>query len=136
MKMFLGEYNPSITEGSRVALPKRMREQIESNNLVLAKGFEKCIFVYAKEDWLVEANRQVEDIGDKGKTRKMSRYLYTSATEVVMDSQGRFVVSPALKSYAGIKSKTAVLGVGNRIEIWDDKTWCEYKKTAFDEPLQ
>jgi len=41
MKMFLGEYNPNLTEGSRLALPKKMREQIASDQIVLTKGLRR-----------------------------------------------------------------------------------------------
>ena len=61
MKMFLGEYQPNITDGSRISLPKKLREQIEGDEVILSKGFERCIFVYDKEDWLLEAQKQVEN---------------------------------------------------------------------------
>jgi len=40
MKMFLGEYQPNITDGSRISLPKKLREQIEGDEVILSKGFE------------------------------------------------------------------------------------------------
>ncbi len=52
MRMFLGEYQPNITEGSRIALPKKLREQITGGEVILSRGFEKCVFVYDKEDWV------------------------------------------------------------------------------------
>ena len=50
MKMFLGEYQPNLTDGSRLALPKKLREQILGDEVVLSRGFEKCIFVYDKQE--------------------------------------------------------------------------------------
>ena len=41
MKMFLGEYQPNLTDGSRLALPKKLREQILGDEIVLSRGFEK-----------------------------------------------------------------------------------------------
>ena len=125
MKMFLGEYSPNITEGSRISLPKKIREQLD-NGVVLAKGFEKCIYIYDKKDWITEAKKQVENSGGSAKIRDLERYLYTSAIETEIDSQGRIVIPANLKEYAGISIKTVVAGVGDRVEIWDEGKWKEH----------
>jgi len=123
MKMFLGEYQPNITEGSRIALPKKLREQINSEEVILSRGFEKCVFVYDKEDWVLEAQKQLEKPITDMQTRNLKRYLYASATESSIDDQGRFVVPTNLKDYADLSKKTVVIGAGDHIEIWDLETW-------------
>lgn len=123
MKMFLGEYNPNITEGSRIALPKKLRDQISSEQVVLSKGFEKCVLVYDKDDWAEKAEKQIRDNWNEMKKGDLERYLYTSASETGIDSQGRIVIPGDLKEYAGIKKKLAVIGVGDHIELWDYESW-------------
>ena len=123
MKMFLGEYNPNITDGSRIALPKKFREQLSEDELVLSKGFDKCIFIYAKEDWSEKVQKQVENSAGTIKRTDLERYLFTSASEVSVDSQGRLVIPSNLKDYAQIDTRTAVIGVGDHIEIWDHEMW-------------
>jgi len=125
MRMFLGEYQPNITEGSRLALPKKLREQIRGDELVLSKGFEKCIFVYDKEDWVVEANKQVENPISDSKTRDLKRYMYAGAVESTIDAQGRIVLPNSLREYADISKRTSVIGAGDHIEIWDLNNWKE-----------
>ena len=129
MKMFLGEYNPNLTEGSRLALPKKMREQIASDQVVLTKGFEKCVYIFDKEDWSEQAIKQIENssIEGQGKIRDLERYIYTSAVESNVDAQGRFVVPSSLTDYAEISDSTTIVGVGNRIEVWSKNNWEEYK---------
>lgn len=124
--MFLGEYQPNITEGSRIALPKKLREQITSGEVILSKGFEECVFVYDKEDWLVEAQKQVEKPITDSYVRNLKRYLYASACESSIDDQGRFVVPSNLKEYANLDKKTIVIGAGDHIEIWDQDKWDTY----------
>ncbi len=126
MKMFLGEYNPNITEGSRIALPKKLRDQIQGSEVILSRGFEKCIFVYAKEDWVDEAQKQIENPITDLKTRDLKRYMYASATETSIDSQGRLVLPSNLKAYAQLDIATCVLGAGDHIEIWDLTHWHTY----------
>jgi MraZ protein len=123
MKMFLGEYQPNITEGSRIALPKKLREQINSEEVILSRGFEKCVFVYDKEDWVLEAQKQLEKPITDMQNRNLKRYLYASAMESAIDDQGRFVVPTSLKDYADLNKKTVVIGAGDHIEIWDLETW-------------
>ena len=123
MRMFLGEYQPNITEGSRIVLPKKLREQVRGDDLILSKGFEKCIFVYDKEDWVTEAQKQVENPISDAKTRDLKRYMYAGASESAIDSQGRIVLPASLLSYAEINKKTAVVGAGDHVEIWDLDNW-------------
>jgi MraZ protein len=123
MRMFLGQYEPNITEGSRIALPKKLRDQIAGDEVIMSRGFEKCIFVYAKEDWLAEAAKQVESPITDVKTRDIKRYMYASAAEAGIDAQGRLVIPGNLLNYAGIDKSTAVVGAGDHIEIWDLDTW-------------
>jgi MraZ protein len=121
--MFLGEYQPNITEGSRIALPKKLRDQIHGDEVILARGFEKCIFLYDKEDWMTEANKQVENPITDSRTRDLKRYMFAGATESAVDAQGRLVLPANLKDYAGVDKKTAVIGAGDHIEIWDWTAW-------------
>lgn len=123
MRMFLGEYQPNITEGSRIALPKKLREQIRGDELILSRGFEKCIFVYDKEDWVSEAQKQVENPISDAKTRDLKRFMYAGATEAVVDTQGRIVIPSNLLEYAAVGKKTSVIGAGDHIEIWDFDNW-------------
>jgi MraZ protein len=128
MKMFLGEYQPNITEGSRIALPKKLREQINGDELILSKGFESCIFAYDKEDWLTEAQKQIENPITDSRTRDLKRYMYSGAVETTIDAQGRIVVPGNLKDYAGIKQKTVVIGAGDHVEIWDVEKWNKHSE--------
>lgn len=128
MRMFLGEYQPNITEGSRIALPKKLREQIRGDELILSRGFEQCVFIYDKEDWAKEAQKQIDNPISDSKTRDFKRYMYAGAIEVSIDEQGRIVIPNLLKDYAGITKKTAVIGAGDHIEIWELDNWTKHLK--------
>lgn len=123
MRLFLGEYQPNVTNGSRLALPKSLRNQIPGESVILSKGFEKCIFGYAREDWEIEAFKQVESPISNASARKLKRYMFSGASEVSLDVQGRFVVPSNLKAYAGIDKNVVVIGAGDHFEIWDSGGW-------------
>jgi MraZ protein len=124
--MFLGEYQPNITEGSRIALPKKIRDQISDGMVILSRGFEKCIFGYAKEDWVKESQKQVDSPISDPKTRDLKRYMFSNAAEAEVDSQGRIVLPANLKTYAEIQKKAVIIGAGDHLEIWDSGLWNEY----------
>ncbi len=128
--MFLGEYNPNLTSGNRIVLPKKHREQLGGKTVVVSKGFDKCILVYAVDDWASRVERQVDNLVAEASAPRadLERYLYTSAQEARVDAQGRIVLPSNLVTYAGIRSETAVIGVGDHIEIWDLNTWQKHFK--------
>lgn len=123
MRMFLGEYKPNITEGSRIALPKKLRDQIRGEEVILSRGFEMCVFVYDKEDWAAEAQKQIENPITDARTRDIKRYMYSGAADVTIDLQGRIVIPGNLKEYAGLGKNLAVVGAGDHIEIWNLDSW-------------
>lgn len=123
MKMFLGEYFPNVTNGSRLALPKKLRDQITGDEVILSRGFENCIFLYDRSTWMSEAVKQVDNPISDPKTRELKRYMYSAASESNIDSQGRIVIPTNLKDYAKIDSKVCVIGAGDHVEIWDLDAW-------------
>ena len=129
MKMFLGEYQPNLTEGARVALPKKLRDQIGGNSIILSRGFERCIFGYDRDDWLKEAEKQVSLPISDSKVRTLKRYMFSGAADVELDSQGRFVIPQSLKEYAQIEGEMIVIGAGDHFEIWNSAVWGKHLET-------
>lgn len=123
MKMFLGEYQPNLTEGARVALPKKLRDQINGVSVILSRGFEHCIFGYDKEEWLKEAEKQVSLPISDSRVRTLKRYMFSTASDVELDAQGRFVIPQSLKEYAQIEGDVVVIGAGDHFEIWNNENW-------------
>ena len=60
--------------------------------------------------------------------RSFTRYMFGGAVEVEVDSIGRVLVPDFLRDRAGLKSKVVLIGVQNRLEIWNEKSWSEYKR--------
>ena len=126
--MFLGEYQPNITKGNRIALPKKLREQVVGEEIILAKGFEKCVFVYDRGDWAQEWQKQVDNPITDLKTRQLKRYVFSGAVDTSIDEQGRFVVPQSLRTYAELDKEIVVIGAGDHVELWDSALWAEHLK--------
>lgn len=128
--VFFGEYSISVTEGGRIAIPKKIRENLKGDVFVLTKGFDVCLAGYDKEDWnkrtqaLLEVSLLEKDNIDK------RRMLFSGANEIVIDDQGRLVIPKALSEYMGLSNgRVRIVGVGDHFEIWDEARWSEYMKS-------
>ena len=128
MKLFLGEYDHALDERSRLMLPRKIRQEIEAREIVLARGYDGCIFGFDINAWEKEAQKHLETPVTDQKAREVRRYLFSGAEKVEMDKLGRIVLPQTLKVYATITRDIKVVGAGDHFELWDTKRWIEYEK--------
>ena len=57
--------------------------------------------------------------------RALLRLTYSGANEAVPDRQGRILVPPFLREYAGINGDCVIVGVGHAIEVWSQEGWAQ-----------
>ena len=126
MSVFLGEFQHSLDDRGRLSLPKKIREELASIEVVLTRGFDSCIFGYEKSTWLSQAEKQLEIPIFEEKGRNLRRYIFSGAVTAEIDKLGRVLVPVNLKEYAGISGEIVIIGAGDHFEIWDSKKWKEY----------
>ncbi|MBI5620278.1 division/cell wall cluster transcriptional repressor MraZ [Candidatus Gottesmanbacteria bacterium] len=129
MKLFLGEYDHSLDDRGRVTLPAKLRQEIQDRDLVLAKGFEPCIFGFDRESWEREAAKHLDTPVTDEEGRKIRRYMFAGAQKAEIDKLGRILLPAQLKEYAFIVRDIMVIGAGDHFEIWDHKRWEDYAKS-------
>ena len=130
--MFYGQAKHSIDAKGRVILPSKYREDLGESFFVL-RGFEKCLFVYTKEDYReLEAKIKALPISNDG--GRIQRYIFNYTELVTTDKQGRFVIPPGLREFAGLNKDIIIAGASSRIEIWDVEEYEKYEKQTEDEP--
>lgn len=127
--MFIGEYSHSIDSKKRLAVPFKFRNELK-NKIVVTRGLDKCLFIYPMKAWGELANKLgTLPVGESG-TRSFTRLMLAGAVDAEVDKQGRILIPDYLKEYAGLKKNVVVAGLYNRLEIWDEKKWNEYKNKA------
>lgn len=124
--MFIGEYNHSIDEKGRIAIPVKFREEL-GRGAVVTRGLDNCLFVYTADEWKKLADKLATLPISKANTRAFSRLMLAGAMDCEVDKQGRIMLPEFLRKFAGIKRKAVVAGLFNRLEIWDESTWNKYK---------
>ncbi len=126
--MILGTYKPNLNDKGRIALPKKIRNEISGERIVLSIGFEECIFGFEEKTWekvvASDINRPLSDL----EGRKLRRKMCAQATIVELDSQGRFVIPEELLNYAQINDEILIIGAGDHFEIWSKENWEKYSK--------
>lgn len=125
--MFIGEYTHTLDPKKRLALPAKFRKEL-GRKAVVTKGLDNCLFVYPIKQWeKVTESFSNLSMGQSG-ARAFNRNMLAGAFEIEVDSMGRLLVPELLKDFAGLKKEVSVLGVSNRIELWDKKKWEAYRK--------
>ncbi len=124
--MLIGEYNHTLDPKKRLSMPSKWRKEL-GKKLVLTRGLDNCLFVYPLREW----QKITEKIGQlplgQADTRSFNRFFLSGAVEVEVDSVGRILVPDFLKEFAKLDAKVVLAGIHDRVEIWDEKKWTEYK---------
>ena len=121
--MFRGEFEHNIDDKGRVTIPAKFRDELGADFFV-TKGLDNCLFVFSREEWesFEEKLRQLP----MSSGRASHRFFLSGAAECTLDKQGRVLVPPNLRNHAGLAKDVVVVGVSNRVEIWDKAKWIEY----------
>ncbi|NUP45759.1 MAG: division/cell wall cluster transcriptional repressor MraZ [Catenulispora sp.] len=134
--MFLGTYTPSLDDKGRLILPARFRDEL-AGGLVVTKGQERCLAVWTAAGFaeLTEQMRSavrpgVPDAVIGRPSRDYHRVFFASAYDCAPDAQGRIVIPPPLRQYAGLTRECVVIGADTRLEIWDAAAWADYLSAA------
>jgi|SRR3989338_3155297 len=124
--MLIGEYQHTLDPKKRLAIPSKLRKEL-GEQAVLTRGLNNCLSLYPMHEWQKFTVKLSELPVGSGDTRSFSRLMFASAVEVEFDQLGRILIPEYLKTYAGLKQKTVIAGVSNRLEIWDEERWINYK---------
>lgn len=124
--MFIGEYTHTIDEKRRLAIPSKFRRAL-GKKAVITRGLENCLVLYPLQEWEALAKKLASLPTSRGEARGFTRLMLAGAMDVSLDSLGRILIPEYLTKYAVLKKNVAVIGLGNRIEVWDEKKWQEYK---------
>jgi len=126
---FMGTYTPKLDDKGRLFLPAKFRDRL-AEGLVVTQGQENCLVVWPTDVFMEEARRaQATPMTVRG-ARDYARILFAGADEGSLDKQGRIGIPATLREYADLERDVVVIGVMDRIEIWDPTRWREYSTGA------
>ena len=127
--MFIGEYHYLLDLKRRLAIPAKFRESFRGK-AVITKGLDGCLFVYPIIVW----EKLAEKLGNlplgERKTRQFVRLVLAGAIEADMDKQGRILIPSYLAEFAQLEKDVIVIGLYDRLEIWNKDAWEGSRKEA------
>lgn len=132
--MFIGEFHHSIDAKGRLIMPAKFREQL-NEFCVITRGIDQCLFIYPIEEWKILLEKVNGLPVNRKDARQFSRFFLSGACECEFDKQGRINLSTPLMNYAGLSKDCVIIGVSNRIEIWEKEKWTQYFDFSVDSIL-
>jgi len=125
-EMFQGAAQLNLDGKSRLAIPAKYREELLetcAGSLVLTADADGCLLVYPQPEWLPIRDKLNKLSSFNPRIRALQRLLIGHAEDVVMDSAGRVLISPVLRSYAALDKSVMLIGQGGKFELWDEAKW-------------
>lgn len=120
--MLMGEYCHNVDNKGRLIMPAKFREDI-GNRFVITKGLDGCLFIYSPSSWEKIISNLISLPFTKKDARTFMRFFLASANDEELDKQGRINIPNNLLEYAKIKKECIIIGVLDRLEIWDLATY-------------
>lgn len=134
--MLLGEYEYKIDQKGRIAIPAKLRKDLQEG-LVLSRGLDPCIVVYPLSEWNQISSRLSNLPSNLEKNRRWNRFTFGSAfSPEKIDAQGRIALPSFLAEYAGIKETVTIVGCNSYLEFWSKERWEEEKRRMIEEAPQ
>jgi MraZ protein len=122
---FTGQYDFVIDSKNRINIPSIFRKQLhksDKNRFVITRGIDRCIWVYPLGEW-EKIEKELSQLSSLSRTnRTFLRNHLRHAKIVSSDDQGRLILTKSLIEHANILKDITIIGVLNKIEIWDNAT--------------
>jgi MraZ protein len=131
--MLIGEYIHTIDIKNRISLPVKFRKEL-GKKIIITPGLDQCLFIFTSKEWQKVSKRLSDSDSDlsflQADKRSFNRFMFGRATEVEVDSIGRILIPDFLKDRINLKDKAAIIGVEDRVEIWNDRVWSQYREVV------
>jgi len=122
MTFFTGKYESKLDTKGRLVLPSKFKGQLPEdggNELIIQQGFEPCLYIYP----LLEFKKVLSKVSGLSEFNEENRQLqlnfFSSISTVELDDNGRFLLQKNMLSYAQLQKDVILIGMGNKILIWD-----------------
>lgn len=130
--MFQGHATCNLDVKSRLMIPAKFRKYMKpeaDNKLILTRGMENCVLVYPQDEW-EKVKIALSGYNSFNKDQRFFiREFFMYVNECELDSQNRILIPPQLKEYAQLDKEVVMLGLMDKMEIWNPKLKDEYDKS-------
>lgn len=129
--MFRG-INPLLLDNKgRLAMPAKYRDRLQefcAGQLVLTIDRDRCLLIYPLPVWEEVERRLIQLSSTNSQARSLKRLLLGHAEDCPLDGQGRILIPGPLREFAQLDKRVALVGQGNKFELWDEATWSQLRE--------
>ena len=125
MTELLGAHSYQLDPKGRVSLPARFRDAFGEGAWITV-GQDGCLFAFPRAEWERRSEEVAASPLSDATGRAYARMFFGSSDEAKVDGQGRLTIPGRLRDAVGILKDVVVLGVRDRMEIWDRETYERY----------
>lgn len=129
MAYFSGEFECKLDAKGRMVLPSRLKNALpeaNGNNIIITRGFEPCLVVYPQVEWNKVFSKVAGMNEFTPEFRSFQRNFFRGNTEVELDNNGRFLVPKTMLKFAQLEKDVVIVGMGNRMEVWNPDLYNQY----------
>ncbi len=129
MSLFTGEFECKMDAKGRLTLPSKVKSklpEVSGNQLVLSLGLEPCLVLYPLVEYRKIYSRIASMNEFNEEFRRLQRNFFRRINEVELDGAGRLLVPKTMSKYARLEKEIILVGMGNRVEIWDTKAYEDF----------
>jgi MraZ protein len=125
--MFRGRYEHTIDQKGRTSIPSRFRELLSTkyadDRLIVTSFLDPCLIAYPVAEWQAFEERVRALPRFDPKVVRLKRVFISGASECPIDRNGRILIPPVLRDFAGLKREIVWSGMVDYIEIWAKDAW-------------
>lgn len=135
--MYQGSHSINLDAKGRMAIPAKYRDMLVSATggriVMTAHTQDRCVLLYPETEWL-NILPKIEALPTFNKAAlRAQRLLIGYACPLELDGNGRVLVPPTLRDYAGLEKKLMLVGLGKKFELWSEEAWLSSIADAGDE---
>ncbi len=129
MVPFRGTFDHTLDAKNRLTVPARYRAAL-ADGVVLAMtvDLKPCVGIWRPEQYDAYSQRALAELPPlSSKLTELERFFYGSSHDAELDAAGRIMVPSFLGEHASLAKDVVVVGVGDRMELWDRTAWAEHR---------
>lgn len=128
--MFQGASALNLDAKGRMSVPARHRDALQiqgEGRVTFTKHPDGCLLLFPRPEWEAFRARVAQLPMDAHWWR---RIFLGNAQDQEVDGSGRLLISPELRTAAGIEREVILLGMGTHLEVWDAQKYKDKEQAA------
>ncbi|KKS35441.1 MAG: Protein MraZ, partial [Parcubacteria group bacterium GW2011_GWD2_42_14] len=98
--------------------------------VIITRGLDSCLFVFSQTEWRSIVEKLKALSMGQADSRAFARYFFAGAAELDIDQLGRILIPSELAVHAKLDTKTVLIGVHDRCEVWSEEAWEVYRTSV------